>query len=512
MLGIDLVIPDTSYLMDNRHMVKAIILTHGHEDHVGALPYILRDLNVPIYGTRLTLGLVKRKLAEFGLDTKVKATEIWPRQAVKVGCFKLEPFRVNHSAGDCVGLGIHTPMGLLVHTGDFKFDQTPVDGDVSDYHKLAEFGDQGVLLLFSDSTNADRPGFTSSERVVGETFDEIFGASKGRILVTSFASNVPRIQQVINSAVTHRRKVAVVGRSMENVVDAALELGYLKDPHGVLVPLEEVNGLAPDRCVILTTGSQGEPMSALARIAMGEHKRVEILPGDRVILASTPVPGNEKLVTRTIDNLFRRGAEVIYEHDTRVHVSGHASQEELKLMLNLVRPKFFMPVHGEYRHLVKHTQIAETLGVERENILLGENGWLFRLSSNRAQCTGTVSAGKVLVDGLGVGDVGNIVLKDRKTLAEEGILIVGVAMNMKEKAIVAGPDIISRGFVYVRESEELMEEAKEKILAVVSECEKNGGLEWNPLKAGIKEALGRFLFEKTGRRPMILPIVMEVKD
>jgi ribonuclease J len=511
MLGIDLVIPDTSYLMDNRHMVKAIVLTHGHEDHVGALPYILRDLNVPIYGTRLTLGMVKRKLAEFGLDTKAKTTEIWPRQVVKIGCFKVEPFRVNHSAGDCVGLGIHTPMGLLVHTGDFKFDQTPVDGEVSDYHKLAEFGDQGVLLLFSDSTNADRPGFTSSERVVGETFDEIFRASKGRILVTSFASNVPRIQQVINSAVAHCRKVAVVGRSMENVVEAALELGYLKDPRGILVPLEEVNGLAPDRSVILTTGSQGEPMSALARIAVGEHKRVEILPGDRVILASTPVPGNEKLVTRTIDNLFRRGAEVIYEHDTRVHVSGHASQEELKLMLNLVRPKFFMPVHGEYRHLVKHTQIAGALGVQRENILLGDNGWLFRLSSNRAQCTGTVSAGKVLVDGLGVGDVGNIVLKDRKTLAQEGILIVGVAMNMKEKAIVAGPDIISRGFVYVRESEELMEEAKTKILAVVSECERNGGLEWNPLKAGIKEALGRFLFEKTGRRPMILPIVMEVK-
>lgn len=512
MLGVDLVIPDIGYLLENKSKVRGIVLTHGHEDHVGALPYIMRDLQVPVFGTRLTIGMVKKKLAEYGLDSKVKMVEIWPRHTLRIGCFEIEPFRVNHSAGDCVGLGIRTPLGLVVHSGDFKFDQTPVNGDVSDYHKLAEYGEQGVLLLLSDSTNADRPGFTASESVVGESLHDIFGSAEGRILVTSFASNVPRIQQVINAAACHGRKVAVVGRSMENVVDVALELGYIEDTGGMLTDLDHMDTLAPERCVILTTGSQGEPMSALARISTGEHRRVEILPGDKVILASTPVPGNEKLVTRTIDNLFRRGADVIYEPDSKVHVSGHASQEELKLMLNLVRPRFFMPIHGEYRHLVKHAQIAKALGVDPGDVLMGENGTLFRLSSNRMQTAGSITAGKVMVDGLGVGDVGNIVLRDRKTLAEEGILIVAVAMNAKEKRILSGPDIISRGFVYIKESEELLDEARERLAAVVSECEKDGGLEWNPLKSSIKETMGRFLFEKTGRRPMVLPIVMQVED
>ena len=509
MLGIDIVIPDIAYLVEKADRVRAIILTHGHEDHIGALPYILRTLHVPVYGTRLTLGLVNNKLREHGIEDAVMK-EIRPRDRLAIGPFKVEFFRVNHSIADCVGLAVHTPVGTILHTGDFKFDQTPVDGEVSDFHKLSELGDGGVLVLLSDSTNADRPGYTPSEKVVGRTLREIFSSEKSRILVASFASHVLRIQQVISAASEYGRKVAVVGRSMENVVATAMELGYLDVPKGVLVDIEEIKRMPPDRVVILTTGSQGEPMSALTRIASADHKKVEITPGDIVIIAATPVPGNETMVTRTIDNLFRRGARVIYEASSGVHVSGHASQEELKLMLNLVRPKYFVPIHGEYRHLIHHAELAASVGVPAGNILIGENGTVFEFSAREARIAGRVQAGNVLVDGLGVGDVGSVVLRDRKQLAEDGILIAVLAVDSETCELLSGPDIVSRGFVYVRESEQLMEECKERVRQILERCAESGLTEWSTIKSAVKDALSKFLYERVGRRPMILPIIMDI--
>jgi ribonuclease J len=510
MLGIDLVIPDISFLLENRNYVRAIILTHGHEDHIGALPYILKELNVPVYGTKLTLGLVKAKLEENNYLDSLKSRLVRSGDMVKIGAFTVEFIRVSHSIPDAVGLGITTPVGTIVHTGDFKLDQTPVDGQIIDYYRFAELGKKGVLVMLSDSTNADRPGYTLSESVVGETFDEIFRYARKRIIVATFASNVHRIQQAITTARKYGRKVAVVGRNMVNVVAIAKELGYLRVPPGTMIDLDEVHHFPEEKIVLLTTGSQGEPMSALTRIAMCDHRRIEIRPGDLVIISATPIPGNEKLVHRTIDHLFRQGAEVVYEPFSGVHVSGHASQEELKLMLNLVRPRFFIPVHGEYRHLIKHAQLAREVGIPPENIFVAENGQVLEFSQEKGVITGRVTAGRVLVDGLGVGDVGNIVLRDRRQLSQDGIFIVVVTIDKDTGAVVAGPDVVSRGFVYVRESEELLEEAKERVRQVLRECEERQTTEWGAIKSFVRESLGKFLFEKTRRRPMVLPIIMEV--
>ncbi|NPV71296.1 MAG: ribonuclease J [Firmicutes bacterium] len=509
MLGVDIVIPDITYLLENRKMVKGIVLTHGHEDHVGALPYVLKQLNVPVYGTKLTLGLVRRKLKEHNIDDP-DLREVRPRQRIDVGRLDIEFFRVNHSIADCVGVAIHTPAGTVVHSGDFKFDQTPVDGEVADFHKLAELGDGGVLALLSDSTNADRPGYTPSERVVGKNLRDIFASNDSRVLVASFASHVLRIQQVITAAAEFGRKVAVVGRSMENVVEVALELGYIHAPENVLVDVEEAVRMPPSKVAMLTTGSQGEPMSALARIATAEHKKIDIIPGDIVIIAASPVPGNETTVMRTIDNLFRRGARVVYEASSGVHVSGHASQEELKLMLNLVRPKYFVPIHGEYRHLMHHAELAEHVGIPRANILVGENGTVFEFLSDRAKFGDMVAHGNVMVDGLSVGDVGSVVLRDRKQLAEDGILIVVVVVDSETKELLSGPDIVTRGFVYVRESEPLMEDARGLVRQRVEECVASGVREWPAIKSAVKESLSAFFHERLGRRPLILPVIMEV--
>jgi len=509
MLGVDIVIPDITYLLENREMVKAIVLTHGHEDHVGSLPYVLKQLPVPVYGTRLTLGLVKRKLHEHNMDN-ADLREIQVKQTLSIGRFKIEFFRVNHSIADCVGVAVHTPVGTIVHSGDFKFDQTPVDGQMADFHRLAELGDGGVLALLSDSTNADRPGYTPSERTVGKTLREILATESSRILVASFASHILRIQQVITAAAEFGRKVAVVGRSMENVVEVALELGYLDVPKHTLVDVEEAARMAPGKVVILTTGSQGEPMSALARMSTADHKKIDIMAGDVVIIAASPVPGNETTVMRTIDNLFRRGARVIYESSAGVHASGHASQEELKLMLNLVRPKYFVPIHGEYRHLVHHSELAEHVGIPKENILVGENGSVFEFSRDKARLGDKVSSGNIMVDGLSVGDVGSVVLRDRKQLAEDGILVVVVAVDKETWEVLSGPDIVSRGFVYVRESEELMEDARRSVRTTVDACITAGTRDWTTVKSSIKGALSTFFHERVGRRPVILPVIMEV--
>ncbi|MDN5311893.1 MAG: ribonuclease [Thermoanaerobacteraceae bacterium] len=510
MLGIDVVIPDITYLIENKENVKGIVITHGHEDHIGALPYVLQQINAPLYGTKLTLGLVDGKLKETKFKKSVPMNIVKPPATVQIGSFTVDFIRVNHSIPDAVGLAIHTPVGVVCHTGDFKLDQTPVDGRIADLHKFAELGSKGVLVLLSDSTNAEREGYTMSEKVVGTTIEEIFQKAGGRIIVATFASNIHRIQQILDSAYKFNRKVAVVGRSMVNVVNIALDLGYLSIPKGLLMELDEIARLPKERVVIITTGSQGEPMSALTRMAMSEHKKVEIVPGDTVLISATPIPGNEKFVARTIDHLFKQGANVIYEAISGVHVSGHASQEELKLMLNLIRPKFFVPVHGEYRHLIHHAQLAKQIGIPEENIFIAENGRVLEFSQDSGRMAGRVTAGKVLVDGLGVGDVGNIVLRDRKQLSQDGILIVVVTIDKETAEVVAGPDIISRGFVYVRESEELMDQARDKVRQALKKCQDEDISEWSTIKSQVRDTLGKYLFEQTRRRPMILPIIMEV--
>jgi len=509
LLGIDMVIPDISYLVENKEKVKAILLTHGHEDHVGALPYVLREINPPVYGSRLTIGIVEGKLKEQNLGN-VQLNIVRPRDKIKAGIFEIEFFRVSHSIPDCMGLAIHTPIGIVLHTGDFKLDQTPVDGQVTDFGKMAELGEKGVMVMMSDSTNADRNGFTMSEKVVGQTFEELFGKCTGRIIVTTFASNIHRIQQVISTAERFGRKVSIVGRSMINNVKIASALGYVDIPEGILVEMEEIEHYPSDKMVVVTTGSQGEPMSALTRIASADHRWVGILPGDTVIISATPIPGNEKLVSRTIDLLYKQGAEVIYEKMSGVHVSGHASQEELKIVLNLIKPKYFIPVHGEYRHLMKHAHLAESLGMSRSRVFVAENGQIIEIGKKKASITGKVTAGKVLIDGLGVGDVGNIVLRDRKQLSQDGIMIVVVTIDKEMGEVVAGPDIVTRGFVYVRESEELIENAKLRVREAMDICFQKNITEWALIKTQIREKLGKSLYERTGRRPMILPIIMEV--
>lgn len=509
LLGIDVVIPDMTYLMENRDKLRAILLTHGHEDHVGALPYFLKEFDVPVYGSKLTLGIVEGKLKEHNLE-KVNLQVVKPRDKILAGPFEAEFFRVSHSIPDAMGIAIHTPLGIVLHTGDLKLDQTPVDGQVVDFRKLAEFGEQGVLVMMSDSTNADKTGFTMSEKVVGNTFDELFGKCTGRIIVTTFASNVHRIQQVVSTAERYGRKVAVVGRSMINNVRVSNELGYMRIPEDILIEMEDISKYPDDKVVIVTTGSQGEPMSALTRMATSDHRWVGIQSGDTVIISATPIPGNEKLVARTVDLLFRQGAEVIYEKEMGVHVSGHASQEELKILLNLIRPRYFIPVHGEYRHLMKHAKIAESLGIPRSRIFVADNGQIIEVGKKKAGISGKVTAGKILVDGLGVGDVGNIVLRDRKQLSQDGIMIVVVTIGKGTGEVIAGPDIVTRGFVYVRESEQLIEDAREKVKEALDICARRNVSEWAVIKSQIRDRLGKQLYEKTGRRPMILPIIMEV--
>ncbi|GIM47860.1 ribonuclease J [Collibacillus ludicampi] len=509
MLGIDIVIPDITYLIENKQKVRGIFLTHGHEDHIGGLPYFLKHINVPVYGTKLTLGLVEAKLREHGLLDTANLNVITNRSVIQLGCFEVTPFYNNHSIPDTVGFAIDTPEGVVVHTGDFKFDFTPVDGRTADYHKLAELGERGVLALLSDSTNAERPGYTMSERVVGQTIDEVIANAERRVILATFASNLHRIQQVFEAAERHGRKVTVVGRSMVNNINIALELGYLKISKGTLVEPDEINKLPADKIVILSTGSQGEPMSALTRMARATHRKIEILPDDTVIIASSPIPGNEKFVARTIDQLFRIGAKVIYQSVSGVHVSGHASQEELKLMLNLVRPKYFIPVHGEFRMLKRHAELAEMVGVNPDNIFIVDIGDTVEFQNGRGRLGPKVTAGNVLIDGLGVGDVGNIVLRDRKLLSQDGILVVVVTLSKQDGSILSGPDIISRGFVYVRESEELLEEANRIVTQTLSKLVSENVNEWSSLKTGVRDALGRFLYEQTRRRPMILPIIME---
>lgn len=512
MLGVDIVIPDISYLLENKDKVRGILLTHGHEDHIGGLPYVLRQLNVPIYGTRLTLGLVEGKLKEANLLGETKRILIDADSVLQLGTIKASFFRTNHSIPDSVGVCLGTPEGVVVHTGDFKFDQTPVNGQYADLHRMAEIGEKGVLVLLSDSTNAERPGYTGSERTVGVELVEVFRKAKQRVVVATFASNIHRVQQVIDAADINRRKVTVIGRSMVNAVTIASELGYLRVPDGILIEPEEVNRMAADRVVILCTGSQGEPMSALTRMARSTHRKLDILPGDTVVISATPIPGNEKYVGRTVDELFRLGANVIYGPGSvsGVHVSGHGSQEELKLMLNLMKPKFFIPIHGEYRMLRQHGLLAEAVGIDKANIFITDIGETVEFQNGSARKGSKIQGGNILIDGLGVGDVGNIVLRDRKLLSQDGILVVVVTLSKQEGHIMSGPDIISRGFVYVRESEGLLDEANRIVTSTLNKLMSENVNEWASLKTHVKEALGRFLYEQTRRRPMILPIIMEV--
>lgn len=509
MLGIDIVIPDITYLIKNKDKVKGIFITHGHEDHIGALPYILKNVNVPVYASKLSVGLIQVKLREHRLE-EVNLNVIGAREIIKTGVMDVEFVKNNHSIPDAFSLAIHTDQGIIYHTGDFKIDLTPIDGEVMDLHRICELSKKGILLLMSDSTNAESPGYTLSEKTVGEGLFDLFRkASRSRIIVATFASNIHRLQQIINASKRFNRKVAVTGRSMINVVGVAQELGYLDIPEDMLIDLNDIHKYEDKEVVIITTGSQGEPMSALARMASSDHKKLEIKHGDLIIISAHPIPGNEKLISKVINCLCEKGARVVHD-EVDIHVSGHAKQEELKLIQRLARPKYFMPVHGEYRMLKKHAELAQELGMPHQNIFIGKTGDILELDRNSARFAGTVQTGQVLVDGLGVGDVGNIVLRDRKHLSEDGLMIVVVTISKEEGRVLAGPDVISRGFVYVRESEGLMDGAKLVLKNVLDECETKGIKEWAFLKNSIKENLREYLYQKTKRNPMILPIIMEV--
>lgn len=511
MLGIDLVLPDFSYVKRNSEKLRGVVLTHGHEDHIGALPYVLREINVPVYGTRLTLGLVKVKLEEHRLANSTKLVEVNPKKSVNLGCFKIEFFRISHSIPDGVGLAIHTPVGLVIHSGDFKLDQTPIDGNVIEFDRLSSFREHGVLALLSDSTNAEMPGYTPSERIVGETLKKIFEQAHGRIIVASFASHIHRIQQVIDTAQKFGRKIAITGRTMSNNVGIASELGYLKIPKKMIIHPAEMKRFSPKQICVLSTGSQGEPLSALARMANSEHKWIEIEDGDTVIISASAVPGNEKSIFQTIDRLFRCGASVYYESISGVHVSGHGAQEELKLMINLVKPKFFVPIHGEYRHLKHHAELATELGIPKDHIFIANNGDVIELNGNgSAKMKERVTAGAILVDGLGVGDIGDVVLRDRQQLASDGILIVVVTIDRQNGQIIASPDLVTRGFVYVRESGELLDEAREHVIKTLERTAADSITDWGVLKADVRRTLSSFIYDKIKRRPMIMPIIVEV--
>ena len=511
MLGVDIVIPDFTYIEKNIDRLRGIVITHGHEDHIGGLPYFLRKFNVPVYGTPLTLGLIEGKLREHGILDSCKLNTVTPRQTVKLGCMAVEFIRVNHSIPDAVGFAVHTPAGVIIHTGDFKVDYTPIQGGIIDLARFAELGNKGVLALMSDSTNSERPGFTMSERKVGDSFEKLFAKADGkRVIIATFASNIHRVQQIVNQADATGRKLAVSGRSMVNVIGVGMELGYLRVPDGLLVDIERVGEYPPDKMCIVTTGSQGEPMSALTRMAMGEHRQVSVTPNDFVIISAKPIPGNEKFVTRVVNELMKLGSEVVYEDMYDVHVSGHACQEEQKLMISITKPRFFIPVHGEYKHLVKHKATAMSVGIPEDRIIIAEIGSVIETDGVDMKITGSVPAGRVLVDGLGVGDVGSIVLRDRKKLAEDGLIIAVATIDREEGLILAGPDIVSRGFVYVRESEELMDEARTLLTETLQECLDRGMHEWNAIKGRMKDNLSDFIYQRTKRTPMILPIIMEI--
>ncbi len=507
MLGIDLVLPDITYLLKNRERVRGIIITHGHEDHIGGLPYVLKEINVPVYGSRLALGLLEYKLEEHGILSECKLNSVTPGQTIELGAFKIEFIRTTHSIVDAMGLAIQCPAGTVVHTSDFKVDYTPISGDPIDLPRFAELGQKGVLLLMCDSTNVERPGYTMSERTVGETFNDIFRNADSRILIATFASNVHRIQQIVNAAVKYGRKIALCGRSMVNVCNKAMELGYLDIPEGTLIDIEQAKNYSREEIAIISTGSQGEPMSALSRIAAGEHRQVEIFPGDLVVISATPIPGNEKSVSGVVNELFKKGAEVIYESLADVHVSGHACQEELKLIQRLVNPKYFLPVHGEYRHLKKHADLARSLGMEKERTIIMEIGQVLEIDSDAAKIKGNVPSGKVLVDGLGIGDVGNIVLRDRKHLSEDGMIIAVVTIQRETGNIVNGPDVLTRGFVYGRESEEFMDDVKQVCFEAMQKCNARN---LTSKKNKIKETMRNYIYQRTKRTPMIIPIIMEI--
>lgn len=510
MLGIDLVIPDFTYLEKNQDKIRGLVITHGHEDHIGAIPYLLQKINVPIYATKLTAGLISHKLEEHKLLKSTKLKIVNQGQTITLGKIRVEFIRSCHSIPDAVALAIHTPAGTVVHTGDFKIDYTPIDDERMDFGRLAELGNKGVLALMSDSTNSERKGYTMSESTVGEVFDKLFFNCTKRIVVATFASNVHRVQQIVNSAVANNRKIAVCGRSMINMISTAMELGYINVPENVFIDIDMIKNYTDEQLVIITTGSQGETMSALTRMAAGEHKKVTITSNDLVIISANPIPGNEKYVAKVIDDLMKIGAEVVYSSLEAIHVSGHACQEEQKLMLSLVRPKYFIPVHGEYRQLIAHSETAKKVGIKPENIFLTTNGRILELNEDEAALTGTVPFGKVMVDGLGVGDVGNIVLRDRQHLSQDGLIIVVMSMDSATGEIVAGPDVISRGFVYVRESENLMEDVKKMLREEVRKLEEHGVRDWSTIKSRLKDSLRDYIFAKTKRNPMILPIIMEV--
>ena len=511
MPGIDIVIPDFSYILENRDKIKGMVITHGHEDHIGAIPYLLKDFNLPIYATRLTIGLIEGKLKEHKLLSDASLNVVKPGDVVNFGKLNVEFINVNHSIPDAVAFAINSPAGTVIHSGDFKIDTTPIDGNVIDLGRFGEYGKKGVLALLADSTNAERPGFTSSEKLVGGSLSHFFSQAEGhRIIIATFSSNIHRIQQIINEAVNCNRKVAVSGRSMINVVTVAAELGYLNLPDNILIDVSDINNYEPGKIVLVTTGSQGEPMSALHRIAFSDHRQIEIIPGDMIIISATPIPGNEKLVSKVINELMKRGANVVYERMYDVHVSGHACQEELKLMMSIVKPKYFIPVHGEQKHLKKHAELAERVGIKPENILIAHNGNVIELKKNSVTNSETVQAGRVLVDGLGVGDVGSIVLRDRKLLSDDGIIVIAMTVNHYTREIISGPDVVTRGFVYVKESEELINEINDLASSILERCYYQNIRDWNSVKIKIKDGISRFLFQKTKRSPMILPIIMEV--
>ena len=511
MLGIDLVIPDVTYLIKNQEKIKGMIITHGHEDHIGGIPYFLKQLKVPIYATRLAAGLISNKLEEHKLLRSTEMHIVNQGDTIKLGNnFKIEFIRSSHSIPDSVMLAITTPAGTILHTGDFKIDYTPIDGQLMDFGRIAELGQQGIMALMSDSTNAERKGFTMSERSVGDVLDRLFLNCTKRIVVATFASNVHRIQQIVNAAMKYGRKIAVCGRSMINIISTSIELGYIKCTENLFIDIDMIGSYTDDQLVIITTGSQGEPMSALTRMAAGDHRKVKITPNDLIIISATPIPGNEKYVSRVIDDLMQLGAEVVYSALADVHVSGHACQEEQKLIMALAKPKYFIPVHGEYRQLRAHSETAQAMGIDKDNIFMLTNGKVLEMNENEAKFNGTVPSGRILVDGLGVGDVGNIVLRDRQHLAQDGLIIIVLTMDSSTGEVVAGPDVISRGFVYVRESENLMDDVKSVVRHEIGKCEERGIRDWSTIKSTVKENLRDYIFIKTKRNPMIIPIIMEV--
>ena len=511
MLGVDLVIPDITYLEKNVDKIKGLLITHGHEDHIGAVPYLLKKINIPIYATRLAAGLIRNKLEEHKLLRSTKLNEVMQGETIKFGKnFKVEFIRSSHSIPDSVMLAITTPVGTVLHTGDFKVDYTPIDGKLMDFGRIAELGNQGILALMSDSTNAERKGFTMSESSVGEVFDKLFLHCTKRIVVATFASNVHRVQQIVNSAVKYNRKIAVCGRSMINMIETSRELGYIECPENIFIDIDMINNYTDDQLVIITTGSQGEAMSALTRMASGDHRKVKITPNDLVIISATPIPGNEKFVSKVIDDLMQLGAEVVYSSLEDIHVSGHACQEEQKLILALAKPKYFIPVHGEYRQLIAHSETAQSMGLEKDNVIMLTNGRVLEINDHGAEFTSTVPNGRILVDGLGVGDVGSIVLRDRQHLSQDGLIVIVLTMDSSTGEVVAGPDVISRGFVYVRESENLMDDVKAVVRHEIKKCEEKGIRDWSTIKSTTRENLREYIFTKTKRNPMIIPIIMEV--